>query len=85
VTPCCLVEVYDICDHEENGLLGCDDVKFGEIPTFRRNISPPISELEEWTKQETSSRQYVPPKRQLPSNYTASQPQVGAIGILKLT
>jgi hypothetical protein len=38
VTPYGLVEIYHICDYEENGLLGCDAVQFGEIPTFREEL-----------------------------------------------
>jgi hypothetical protein len=30
-------------NYEEHGLLGCNAVKFGENPTFRRNILPPTS------------------------------------------
>jgi hypothetical protein len=29
--------------YEELDLLGCNSVKFGESPTFQRNLSPPYS------------------------------------------
>jgi hypothetical protein len=39
---------------EEFGLLGCNAIKFGENPTFRRNISTPSSGLKRKLKQTAS-------------------------------